>query len=361
MSGSLIRRSPLERVLSDSAADTAAYRQARLVPTARLRASAANVRQTIDPSGIAELAGSIRDQGLLQPLVVRREGDGYVIIAGHRRWEACQRLGWEEVPCIIRETTAEQSLEQQLIENIQREDIPPLEEAHCLRDLMQRHGLSLRELAARVHKSLGYLDSRLKLLKYADLAERVRTAKIPVRTAEELAKVEDAAERRRLTDAVLRGELGRPRLKEEVRRLRQRRAAPARPSPADDPWLEAAAELGEAPGAVAEDAPLAGDLARQAPASDGDVLGAGPAAAADARGTVDAPPAAPPSLAGLSVTAQRAERLAAATDLLDRLAAALVAMARHATPAERQATAGALRRALAALRVALDSVAPERA
>lgn len=340
MSGSLMRRSPLERVLSDSAADTAPYRQARLIPLARLRPSSANVRQTIDPVGIAELAESIRDQGLLQPLVVRREGDGYVIIAGHRRWAACQRLGWEEVPCIIRETTAEQSLEQQLIENIQREDIPPLEEAYCLRELMQRHGLSLRELAARVHKSLGYLDSRLKLLKYEDLAERVRAERIPVRTAEELAKVEDAAERQRLTEAVLRGDLDRPRLKEEVRRLRQRRAAPAGgPAPADDPSPAAT----PAP-ASAHVAPAPSDA---------------PAGAAAAR-PMEAPPAGSPSRGGFAVATQRAERLAAATDLLDRLAAALVAMARHATPAERAATAAALRRALAALRVALDSVAPER-
>lgn len=338
MSGPLIRRSPFERVLSDSAAETAPYRQARLIPIARLRPSPANVRQTIDPAGIAELAGSIRDQGLLQPLVVRREGEHYVIIAGHRRWEAIRQLGWEEVPCIIREATAEESREQQLIENIQREDIPPLEEAYCLRELMQRHGLSLRELAARLHKSLGYLDSRLKLLKYEDLTERVRTEKIPVRTAEELAKVEDPAERQRLTEAVLRGELDRPRLKQEVRRLRQQRAAAAE-APASAPVVEPAPAPATAPGAgdppVSEAAPVSPAQAAAAPSA----------------------PALPP--AALAVAAQRAERLAAATDLLDRLAAALVAMARHATPAERAATAAALRRAIAALRVALDGVALE--
>jgi ParB/RepB/Spo0J family partition protein len=342
----------LERVLSDSAAETTPYRQARLVPAARLRPSPANVRQTIDPASIAELAGSIRDQGLLQPLVVRREGEHYVIIAGHRRWEAIRQLGWEEVPCIIREATAEESLEQQLIENIQREDIPPLEEAYCLRELMQRHGLSLRELAARLHKSLGYLDSRLKLLKYEDLTERVRTAKIPVRTAEELAKVDDPVERQRLTEAVLRGELDRPRLKEEVRRLRQRRggAEAAPPAPAAPT---------EQPGALA-DAPASG-LASPPAGESSVVAPETPPAGAPSAAAV--PPAAPAALglppAVLSVTAQRAERLAAATDLLDRLAAALVAMARHATPAERAATAAALRRAVAALRVALDGVAPD--
>ncbi len=200
-------------------------REARLIDLSLIRASPSQPRQSFDAESLQELAGSIREHGLLQPILVRPEGDGYVIIAGQRRYEACLLLDMEEIPAVVREASEQEAIEQALIENIQREDINPVEEAASYRALMDEHGYSIRHMAAKMHKSVGYIHGRLELLKHEDIASSVGEGGLGIFEARELAKIEDARARRKLMRRVLAGELDRDSLQREVRQLTQREGA----------------------------------------------------------------------------------------------------------------------------------------
>lgn len=193
-------------------------KEAKLIATQRIQPNPNQPRKSFDPEALRELADSIRTQGLLQPLVVRPQGENFLIIAGHRRYEACKLIAMERIPCIVRETDEGQILEQALVENIQREDIKPVEEAQCYRALMAEHGHSMRDLAARVHKSVGYIHGRLELLKHEDIAQSVQEGQIGVFEARELAKVTDETTRQALTQDVARGALDREQLKDRVQK-----------------------------------------------------------------------------------------------------------------------------------------------
>ena len=107
-------------------------------------------RRHFDEGHIEELAESIRSKGVLLPLIVRRANDGYVLVAGERRWRAAQRAGLRELPVMVREVSEKEAFELALIENIQREDLNPVEEAEAYKRLIEEHGLTQEELAARV-------------------------------------------------------------------------------------------------------------------------------------------------------------------------------------------------------------------
>jgi ParB family chromosome partitioning protein len=125
-------------------------------------------RRHFDPEALDALAGSIRRHGLLQPLVVRRVDGRYELIAGERRLRAAQRAGLETVPVILRETPAEDRLELALIENLQRENLTPLEEAEAFRHLIDAYGFTQEEVAERVGKSRPAVANALRLLTLPD-------------------------------------------------------------------------------------------------------------------------------------------------------------------------------------------------
>jgi ParB family chromosome partitioning protein len=128
-------------------------------------------RQKFDEAPLQEMAESIRALGIVQPLVVTREGQGFVIIAGERRWRAAQKAGLKEVPVLIREATETQALELALVENIQRQDLNPLEEAEAYQRLIGEHGLTQDDLARKVGKDRSTVANALRLLR---LPEKVR-------------------------------------------------------------------------------------------------------------------------------------------------------------------------------------------
>jgi ParB family chromosome partitioning protein len=130
-------------------------------------------RRYFDEQHIVELAESIRAKGLLLPLLVRRDGDGYVIVAGERRWRAAQRAGLRELPCIVREVSGPEAFELALIENIQREDLNAIEEAEAYQRLIEYHGLTQEELAQRVGKDRSTIANALRLLR---LPEQIKLA-----------------------------------------------------------------------------------------------------------------------------------------------------------------------------------------
>ena len=128
-------------------------------------------RKDFNEEAMGELAESMKVYGVLQPLLVQKKGDYYEIIAGERRWRAAKLAGLKEVPVVIREYTKQQTMEIALIENVQREDLNPIEEAKAYQRLIQEFELKQEEIAARVGKSRVTITNSMRLLK---LDERVQ-------------------------------------------------------------------------------------------------------------------------------------------------------------------------------------------
>ena len=125
-------------------------------------------RGLITPESLAELADSIREHGILEPVVVAKTPAGYQIIAGERRWRAARLAGLSKVPVIIRETTPQGMLEMAIVENVQRVDLNPLERAQAYKRLMDEFGLANSEIAQRVSKSPSYISNTIRLLTLPD-------------------------------------------------------------------------------------------------------------------------------------------------------------------------------------------------
>lgn len=138
------------------------------LPVDRLYRSRYQPRRTIREEGIDELAQSIRAQGVIEPVIVRpRPAGGYEIIAGERRWRAAQRAGLDAVPAVVRDVDDRQAMAMALIENVQREDLRPLEEAGALKQLHEEYGLTHEALADAVGKSRAAVTNALRLLRLA--------------------------------------------------------------------------------------------------------------------------------------------------------------------------------------------------
>lgn len=136
---------------------------------AQITQAAYQPRQVFDPEALAELAQSIREKGVLQPLLVRPTGTGYEIVAGERRWRASQLAGLQEVPALVRELSEREALEMAIVENLQREDLGPLEEARAYQALLSQ-GLKQEEVAQAVGKSRSAVTNSLRLLSLPDAA-----------------------------------------------------------------------------------------------------------------------------------------------------------------------------------------------
>jgi ParB family chromosome partitioning protein len=140
----------------------------RSVPIDQIIPNPRQPRTAIDSEKLAELAASIKTHGLIQPLVVTETVEGFVLIAGERRWRASQLAGLEQVPVIVKETTPQDMLELALIENIQRADLNALEEAHAYRQLIDEFGLTQEDVADRVGKARTTVTNLLRLLELPD-------------------------------------------------------------------------------------------------------------------------------------------------------------------------------------------------
>ncbi len=143
----------------------------RRLPTGSLRPNARNPRREFPNAELDELAASLRERGIIQPIVVRTArgvADGYEIVAGERRWRAAQRAGLHEVPVVVIEATDAEALQLAIIENVQRADLNPLEEAEGYRALMDEFGNSQEDIARIVGKSRSYVANTLRLLKLSD-------------------------------------------------------------------------------------------------------------------------------------------------------------------------------------------------
>jgi ParB family chromosome partitioning protein len=139
----------------------------------RIDRADAQPRNVFKESALEELAQSIRHNGIIQPLVVRRNGERFQLIAGERRWRAAQKAGLQTVPCIVKEVSDENTLEISLIENIQREELNPIEEANAYRRLLERGDLTQEEVSRRVGKTRSSITNALRLLKLPEEIQRL--------------------------------------------------------------------------------------------------------------------------------------------------------------------------------------------
>jgi ParB family chromosome partitioning protein len=145
----------------------------REIEIARIKPNPAQPRMHFDDESIAELADSIAQRGVLQPILLRADGDDYQIVAGERRWRAAQRARLHTIPAIVREIDEATTAELALIENVQREDLNAIEEAEGYRQLIQRHGHTQDDIGRIVHKSRSHVANLLRLL---DLPESVKSS-----------------------------------------------------------------------------------------------------------------------------------------------------------------------------------------
>ena len=159
----------------------AAPNQAALpqIPVARIRANPFQPRTTFAPEALAELRDSIATFGVLVPIIVRERPDGFELIAGERRWRAAQAAGLETIPAIVRAADDRESLEVAIIENLQRENLDPLEEAMGFAHLMEAHGFTQERVAQRLGRSRPAIANALRLLSLPDSVKQlVRDGKL---------------------------------------------------------------------------------------------------------------------------------------------------------------------------------------
>ena len=155
----------LESLFEDAAPSFESDTRIETLPLREIEPDPGQPRKTFDDETLAELSASIAEHGLLQPIAVRpKPSGGYLIVAGERRWRASRMAGLTEVPVIVKEVTDEQAMELALVENLQREDLDPVEEAAGIRELMTRCDLTQEQAARKLGKSRSALANSLRLL-----------------------------------------------------------------------------------------------------------------------------------------------------------------------------------------------------
>jgi ParB family chromosome partitioning protein len=185
-------------------------------------------RKTFSPEKLDELAASIREKGIIQPLVVRRKSDHYELIAGERRWRAAQKAGLREVPVVIQDVSDDAALEMALIENIQREDLNAVEEAEAYHALQEQFSLSQEELAKRVGKDRSTVANAIRLLRLPlEIKRDVIEERLSMGHARCLLSLENHDQMKQCRDEIVKGGLTVRAAENLVKRIK----AGPRPSP----------------------------------------------------------------------------------------------------------------------------------
>ncbi len=223
----------------------------REIPLEKVQPNPTQPRMTWNQETLQELAASIREHGVLQPILVRPSGETYEIIAGERRWRASKLAGKETIPAIVERFDDATALEIALIENLQREDLSPLDEAVIYKKMTDELGYSIRQLAGKLGKDKGYVENRLRLASAPDdVREMVAQRYDTLSAAYELMKIDNVRRRRALAKQMLEGRLTLLRLHDRVERIlnpqdRPEKAEPAIPPLRDDALITATRKLNE--------------------------------------------------------------------------------------------------------------------
>ena len=206
-----------ETLESPAKADAASLR----LPLTAIDPSPWQPRKHLKEEHLQELVASLRQQGLIQPVIVRRRGERYELIAGERRWRAAAALGWREIPAIVKDVTDAAAREMALVENLQREDLNPIEEASAYEELRRDLGLTHEQIAERIGKSRAHITNTLRLLALPDEVRRLVSAgTLSAGHARALLSLPDAVGQQRLAQRAMRQGLS----VREVERLASRLA-----------------------------------------------------------------------------------------------------------------------------------------
>jgi ParB family chromosome partitioning protein len=203
----------------------------RLLDIENIRPSSRQPRKHFDDARLDELAETIRNQGILQPLVVRSsDKGGFELIAGERRWRAAQRAGLHQVPAVVRETSESQAFELALVENLQREDLNPIEEAEAFQYMMAEHGHTQESLSSRVGKDRSTVANALRLLKLPpSVRAMVREGRLSMGHARALLGLDDDQAIERLARHAASRRLSVRQVEAMVKREREGAPRPAQP------------------------------------------------------------------------------------------------------------------------------------
>ncbi len=194
-------------------------------------------RKDFDDETISELASSIKEKGILQPLVVRTISGGYEIIAGERRWRAAQRAGITRVPIIIKEATDREVLELALIENLQREDLNPIEEAVAYQQLIDEFELTHEDVSRQIGKDRSTITNQLRLLKLPEEAKKALIAgDITAGHARAILSIESSAEAREALKAIQKQKLSVRKTEQLIQNISKRKKKDAKPR-SDDMYI----------------------------------------------------------------------------------------------------------------------------
>ena len=237
-------------------------RAVRQIAVDRITPNPKQPRIAADPAAQDDLTASIREHGVLQPILVRPlERGHYEIVAGERRWRAVTALALAMIPAIIEEMSDEQAIEIAVIENLQRENLSPLDEAAIFARMTSELGYSIRKLADKLGKDKGYIENRLRLVAApADVRALVAERSDTISHAYELMKIDDPARRAELAAQIARGELSLARLKAAVRGETEH---PSLGAPAVAPVTAPAPVVAAAPAPVPTPAPAAAPVQAQ--------------------------------------------------------------------------------------------------
>ena len=237
-------------------------RAVRQIAVDRITPNPKQPRIAADPAALDDLTASIREHGVLQPILVRPlERGHYEIVAGERRWRAVTALALAMIPAIIEEMSDEQAIEIAVIENLQRENLSPLDEAAIFARMTSELGYSIRKLADKLGKDKGYIENRLRLVAApADVRALVAERSDTISHAYELMKIDDPARRAELAAQIARGELSLARLKAAVRGESEH---PSLGAPAVAPVTAPAPVVVAAPAPVPMPAPAAAPVQAQ--------------------------------------------------------------------------------------------------
>ena len=161
-------------------------------------------RKTFNDDALNELASSIEENGVIQPIIVQRKGDGYRIVAGERRWRAARIAGLSVIPAIVRDLTDRETMEQALIENIQREDLNPIEEAAAMQNLLKTHKLTQEQLAKKLGKPRATIANTIRILNLDEsLQEFVSRGDLSEGHAKVILGLKDKEDQRKVADVIM--------------------------------------------------------------------------------------------------------------------------------------------------------------
>ncbi len=195
----------LGALIPEKTVESAAHKEEIVyVQSGQIKPNPFQPREDFDQQSIEELAQSIKEKGVIQPLLVRRKGDNYELIAGERRLRAANSLGLKEIPIIVRDVTDQDSLELALIENIQREGLNPIEEAHAYQHLLDKFNVTQEKISEVLGKARVTITNTLRLLKLPhEIQDEMKKGRISFAHGRSLLEVEDVNRQRSLAQDII--------------------------------------------------------------------------------------------------------------------------------------------------------------